>query len=371
MEAGREVYRRLRANLEGALRPVRSVSAAEVKEQEKEPERKGSTVETSLTLGLTYPAHGQVPCLVDRVTVRRNGRVPQFVAAEPLRAGDLIAWEKPLLFVTNVGGYAACDYCGTDCSDIRQISCHGCSSTVGFCNAECRKRAYNTYHWLECLMSDGGISWFREETRLALRLFCLGLTVYEKDFGRLYQRYKSVASAKSPDDPLSAFAGPGHSLKDRHDALFRLPFDEQMARKLCTELFHQLMEKYCRQLASVLRMMNIECNVTHLRELTKYYHFCEAKDRLIKGDGIYPMMSLFRHSCNANLKLISTADNWQLVFVLRPTAKGEPLCLANTEFLQYQMKFEYALIRKYTHARVRLATGGGAAELNVLKVRKV
>ena len=212
------------------------------------------------------------------------------VASRNIEIGEILVVEKPYTWVVFDHLSMYCHECLKMCRNV--IPCNKCILAV-YCSNTCKKNAFRSYHRYECPIQQNILSFFYDVKELVF--FALKMTLLVRNDNdanpdeSIYRsdRYHEISKLDSRIDNYPK------------EKLFTLSFITAMVfqfAKQKTDLFsvRTYEDKFKEQF-----LFNLQIGTMHYREI-ELYRGKEEDDNPVYSNVIYPLSSLFKHSCNAN-----------------------------------------------------------------------
>lgn len=303
----------------------------DVKQKRKEPQ-------------LSVTANPKIPFIANCLKMESTAVKGRHVVTDAdLKPGQIISIEKPYTnSLTKYHRYRKCANCFEE-NFMNLIPCPSCTCTM-FCSKQCLAESEAGFHMYECPVVD--LLWTQfEEYALTLRMVHKALTTFDSIDELIEFRKKSKKNPNAKNAFSFDHTNGDVTEKVRYDWVHNLQTNEQfrMDDELldrCSKvavLYHHLIEKT--RFGNILRtererdtLMAIILQHTQVSSLNcincfqydnvHYPTFTELKPLDVFSRGIYPLSSLFNHSCAPNTATIASGTN-MVTYVTRPIKSKE------------------------------------------------
>lgn len=286
---------------------------------------------------LSYDSHANIPSLAKCLDIRYNS----LHATQNLQPNDIVLIEKPFA-VLQSNTFDQCAYCLRE--TFATISCQFCDHGM-FCDDECRRAAYNSFHKYEC-----GILCLlhASEVDILMGLRCAFVALQKTDLHELkklfgenskanafnplfeyrrdanYERvsYKCLVNIKTPPvhrypETLTTF-----TTDYQHAVLFAIGY---VVRHIKSRLpivmkddeyfLYNFLYLHLESASNLIKNMNMKPLKGEQKKIS---------DK-VKGFAMHGLASYIKISCKPNVEMYYDEDNVLVVKVIKPIPKGDQL----------------------------------------------
>lgn len=293
---------------------------------------------------LSVTANPQIPFVANCLKMQTSAEKGRHVVTnEDLKPGQIISIEKPYTnALTKDHRYRKCANCFKE-NFLSLIPCSSCTCTM-FCSRQCLAESENGFHMYECPVVD--LLWTQfEEYALTLRMVYKAFTTFGSIEELIDIRKKANKNANATNAFSFDHTNDDVSEKVRYEWMHNLQTNEQFRMEYelmdrCCKvaiLYHHLIEKT--RFGEILRtererdtlmavilqhtqVSSINCFNCFQYDDVHHYAFTELKPLDVFSRGIYPLSSLFNHSCAPNTATIASGTKL-VTYVTRPIKSKE------------------------------------------------
>lgn len=285
-----------------------------------------SEVNTTVNPNLSYPPREFTP-YISQCIEYRQGRI---IAARDLNVGDVISIEKPFLMAPDDdGSFKRCHYC-MSINFYQLIPCKRCTRVM-FCNEDCRAKADERFHKIECSAIDGLLTMIPTRYFMALRpvLQLFSDTALVNRFKHALRNHPITNLFGIKDlsyfEQLRAFlslkvnvpntmenkicrlyaAGVIMMLIKRNESLVAIFQNNKNNKKLFYDLLYQS-----------LKLLNVTNTVRYSNEGVNYAY------------GVYIFSSMLKHSCISNVDIVTASGFRQVTYVCQKIKRGQDIVIS-------------------------------------------
>ncbi|XP_065091929.1 SET and MYND domain-containing protein 4 [Ochlerotatus camptorhynchus] len=292
---------------------------------------------------LSYKPNPKIPHISDCIELKEDEEFGRYlVTNRNLSAGDIIIVEKPFSTLLDANlRYTHCDYCHED-KFLTLIPCKTCTITM-FCSEECRNKAWESYHHIECFVIKDMHFLFTKVIRVALRTVMTAISTFNYNFEELRLFIESIderslnpfkldwtsIDSKQVYSTIHVLAT-NQKLRTTSDlvqrSVYAIIMSELLFRK--TELGQLCDNNESHDLIRQLIFRHSQTSPVNMHSLMfmdytplQYEKFSQVN----LACGSFPILSMINHSCAPNLVRMTLPNGHVVALLNRPIQKGGQL----------------------------------------------
>lgn len=272
---------------------------------------------------LNVPVNPKIPFLAEGISmVRLEDFGRSMVATKNFAPGDVILHEKSILAsIDLMKTYKCCNLCSAEAS-YNLIPCPNCV-TVMYCSRECLERDSRLVHRFECPIAEKVRHLCYGFTNLGTKLFFYGLSLFKDDLDEMMRYCERVKTGGNPLNLDYTRYDPLEEFKELYNVNATTnPANEGNYRFFVA--IRCLMFLQCPLIKSIVRTKQ---HKSFMRQCVLDFTRAGSYYRYDVISPVFPVQSLFNHSCDPNI-LISTLSGHVKLVVIRPIRPNEQICFS-------------------------------------------
>lgn len=268
---------------------------------------------------LSYPAHENIPSIVDCLKLRVNEKFGRhIVTSRRLRTGDIVVIEKA--FYKSLDKellQTRCLNCFAQLIESRIVQCSQCASVL--CSRECKVRSWEAFHRHECstidsLTDDDGFLLMIQRSFFRALNICGNAGNLQKLIEQNHEMNIFDVNASSDTQLILACF---------HLEAAPATADEIKFATIFIDHLKNIWKKR-QQRNFLINFVTRMIGILNRNSFTMDWDSTFVPSTSSSGCGIFPFTSLLNHSCSPNLQRIFVNDKIVLV-ARRPIEAGEQL----------------------------------------------
>ncbi|KAL9705779.1 hypothetical protein quinque_009297 [Culex quinquefasciatus] len=272
---------------------------------------------------LNVPVNSKIPFLASGIKMARLedfGR--SMIATKRFKTGDVILHEKSILASIDLMlQFQNCNLCSAE-EGLSLLPCPNCA-TVMYCSQECLERDFRLVHRFECPIAEKVQHLSYGFVNLGSRLFLYGLSLFDDDLDEMMRYCNRTKTGGNPLNLDYTRYDPLEEFKELYNlSATTTPTNESSYRFFATIRCLMYLESPLLKtivISDEQKAFMRQCVLDFTRAASYYrWHLTSP---------LFPIQSLFNHSCDPNVLIVILSGHVKLV-VFRPIRPNEQICFS-------------------------------------------